>query len=204
MCPCCYNPISHIPYPIYLRFVLGDNSQLQKVSIPLTFNTWAYVIISELTDTLWYLATLLLKVRVDRKTSSWTCRTTPCPWSCCPLLIGFHFISFLLAGWAKGWWGGGPCDYCVRPRSKSFFFLFLGTFIQLGCLLGQRLVPWLGPRLDKKVWQMSHLLWPPSPSLSVTKNHLTHVICHTLFGFFLKGSLSLSVTLMWVNLVIRS
>ena len=55
---------------------MGDNSQFQKVSLPLTFNTylmlgpWAYIIISELAghliDTLWYLATFLLKVRVDR------------------------------------------------------------------------------------------------------------------------------------------
>ena len=37
---------------------------------------------------------------------------------------------------------GGPCDFCVSPRSKSFFFG--GTFIRLGGLLG----PGLGPGLD--------------------------------------------------------
>ena len=37
-----------------------------------------------------------------------------------------------------------PCDFCVSPRSKSFFFFFLGTFIQLWCLLG----PGFGPVLD--------------------------------------------------------
>ena len=40
-------------------------------------------------------------------------------------------------------------DYCVSPRSKSFFFFFfVGTFIQLGGLFGQGLGPGLGPGLD--------------------------------------------------------
>ena len=47
-----------------------------------------------------------------------------------------------------GWGGGGPCDFSVSPWSKSFFFPFLGTFIQLGGLLGQGLE--LGPGLDNK------------------------------------------------------
>ena len=33
---------------------------------------------------------------------------------------------------------------------KSFFFPFWGTFIQLGCLLGQGLGLGLGPGLDNK------------------------------------------------------
>ena len=34
-----------------------------------------------------------------------------------------------------GWGGvGGPCDFSVSPRSKSFFFLFLGDFYSTwGC-----------------------------------------------------------------------
>ena len=39
---------------------------------------------------------------------------------------------------------GGPCDFSVSQRSKSFFLLFWGTFIQLGGQLGQG----LGPGLD--------------------------------------------------------
>ena len=33
-----------------------------------------------------------------------------------------------------GWWGGvgGPCDFSVSPRSKYFFFLFLGLLFDLG------------------------------------------------------------------------
>ena len=46
-------------------------------------------------------------------------------------------------------WGGGPCDFSVSPRSKSFFFLPFGTFIQLGGLFGQGLGLGLGPGLDK-------------------------------------------------------
>ena len=46
-------------------------------------------------------------------------------------------------------WVGGPCDFCVSPRSKSFFFFFFwGTFIRLGGLLGQGLGLGLGPGLD--------------------------------------------------------
>ena len=41
---------------------------------------------------------------------------------------------------------GGPCSFSVSPWPKSFFFLFWGTFIQLGVLLGQGLG--LGPGLD--------------------------------------------------------
>ena len=43
---------------------------------------------------------------------------------------------------------GGPCDFSASPRSKSFFFLFWGTFIRLGGLLGQGLGLGLGPGLD--------------------------------------------------------
>ena len=43
---------------------------------------------------------------------------------------------------------GGPCDFSVSPRSKSFFFLFLGTFIRLGGLLRQVLGLGFGPGLD--------------------------------------------------------
>ena len=40
-------------------------------------------------------------------------------------------------------------DFSVSPRSKSFFFLFLGgTFIRLGGLLGLGLG--LGPGLDNR------------------------------------------------------
>ena len=46
---------------------------------------------------------------------------------------------------------GGPCDYSVSPWSKSFFFLFRGTFIQLGGLLGQGPGLGLGPGLDKNI-----------------------------------------------------
>ena len=47
-------------------------------------------------------------------------------------------------------WGGGPSDFTVSPRSKSFFFFFfLGTFIRLGGLLGQGLGLGLGPGLEK-------------------------------------------------------
>ena len=75
----------------------------------------------------WYLATLLLKVRFDWYTSSWTCRTTPHPWSRYPpgqffgqdesrgsfwatftisTLIPDH--SFMLKSYrVVGWWGGG-------------------------------------------------------------------------------------------------
>ena len=44
---------------------------------------------------------------------------------------------------------GGPCDFSVSPWSKSFFFPFGGTFIQLGDLLGQGLG--LGPGLESKI-----------------------------------------------------
>ncbi len=46
--------------------------------------------------------------------------------------------------------GCGPCDFNVSPGSKSLFFPFLGTFIQLGGLLGQGLGLGLGlgPGLD--------------------------------------------------------
>ena len=47
------------------------------------------------------------------------------------------------------WWGGVPCDFSVSPRSKSFFFLGGGNFIQLGGLLGQGLGLGPGPGLDK-------------------------------------------------------
>ena len=47
-----------------------------------------------------------------------------------------------VGGW--GGWVGGPCDFSVSPWSKSFFFSFLGTFIQLGGLFGLG----LGPGLD--------------------------------------------------------
>ena len=47
-------------------------------------------------------------------------------------------------GWG-GWGGvGGPCDFGVSPRSKSFFFSFYLTFIWLWSLLG----PGFGPGLD--------------------------------------------------------
>ena len=49
----------------------------------------------------------------------------------------------VIGGVVEGW-GGGPCNYRVSPRSKSFFFFFWGTFIRLGSLLGQG----LGPGLD--------------------------------------------------------
>ena len=47
-------------------------------------------------------------------------------------------------------WGvvGGPCDFSVSPRSKSFFFFFWGTVIRLGGLFGQGLGLGLGPGLD--------------------------------------------------------
>ena len=45
--------------------------------------TSQFLNLGHLIDTLWYLATLLLKVRVNHQTS-WTCRTTPCLWSRCP------------------------------------------------------------------------------------------------------------------------
>ena len=32
-----------------------------------------------------------------------------------------------VGGWRGG--GGGPCDFSVSPRSKSFFFLFLGGLL---------------------------------------------------------------------------
>ena len=44
------------------------------------------------------------------------------------------------------------CDYCVSPRSKSFFFFFWGTFIWLGGLLGLDLGLGLGPGLDNNDW----------------------------------------------------
>ena len=44
--------------------------------------------------------------------------------------------------------GGGPCDFSVSPRSKSFFFLLWGTFIRLWGLFGQGLGLGLGPGLD--------------------------------------------------------
>ena len=54
-------------------------------------------------------------------------------------------------GGVVGWWAGGPCDFSVSPRSKSFFFSFFGgTFIRLGGLLGQGLGLGLGPGLDNK------------------------------------------------------
>ena len=40
------------------------------------------------------------------------------------------------------------CYFSVSPRSKSFFFLFWGTLIRLGDLLGQGLGLGLGPGLD--------------------------------------------------------
>ena len=49
--------------------------------------------------------------------------------------------------------GGGPCDFSVSPWSKPFFFLFLGTFIRLGGLLGQGLGLGLGQRLDNYLWR---------------------------------------------------
>ena len=42
-------------------------------------------------------------------------------------------------------------DFSVSPRSKYFFFPFWGTFIQLGCLLGQGLGLGLGPGLDNSI-----------------------------------------------------
>ena len=45
-------------------------------------------------------------------------------------------------------WGGGPCDFSVSPRSKSFFFFYWGTIIHLGGLFGQGLGLGLGPGLD--------------------------------------------------------
>ena len=51
--------------------------------------------------------------------------------------------SYRVVGWV-----GGPCDFSVSPWSKSFFFPFLGTFIQLGGLLGQGPGLGLGPGLD--------------------------------------------------------
>ena len=51
-------------------------------------------------------------------------------------------------------WGGGPCDFSVSLRSKSFFFLFWGTFIQLGGLLGQGPGLGLGPGLDNSKSQL--------------------------------------------------
>ena len=55
----------------------------------------------------------------------------------------------MLQSYRVGWGGvGGPCDFSVSPRSKSFFFIFWGTFIRLGGLLGQGLGLGLGPGLD--------------------------------------------------------
>ena len=45
---------------------------------------------------------------------------------------------------------GGPCDFSVSPWSKSFFFPFWGTYIQIGGLLGQGPGLGLGPGLDNK------------------------------------------------------
>ena len=56
--------------------------------------------------------------------------------------------SYGWGGGVVGWGGGGPCDFSVSPRSKSFFFLFWGTFIRLRGLLGQRLGLGFGPGLD--------------------------------------------------------
>ena len=42
--------------------------------------------------------------------------------------------------------GGGPCDFSVSPRSKSFFFSFFGGLL---FDLGQGLGLGLGPGLDK-------------------------------------------------------
>ena len=35
--------------------------------------------------------------------------------------------------------GGGPCDFSVSPRSKSFYFLFWGTLYDLGACLDKGL-----------------------------------------------------------------
>ena len=49
-------------------------------------------------------------------------------------------------GWGGvvGWGGGGPCDFSVSPRSKSFFFSLLWDFFSTWSLLG----PAFGPGLD--------------------------------------------------------
>ena len=35
---------------------------------------------------------------------------------------------------AAMWWGGGPCDYCVSPSPKNWFFEFfrLGLTLESG------------------------------------------------------------------------
>ena len=92
-------------------------------------------------DQSWYQTILLLKVRVDWYTSSWTCRTTPHPWSCCPpgqylwldesggsfwatFAISTFFTRALLHDLklGGGWWWW--CDFSVSP---SPFGLDFGT-----------------------------------------------------------------------------
>ena len=65
--------------------------------------------------------------------------------------------------------GCGPCDFSVSSWSKSFFFPFWGTFIQLGGLLGQGLELGLGPGLDNKV---SHPMSTFSIGFIVLDKHL--------------------------------
>ena len=43
-------------------------------------------------------------------------------------------------GGVVGWWGGGgPCDFSVSPRSKSFFFLFTRLLFDFGACWDQDL-----------------------------------------------------------------
>ena len=50
----------------------------------------------------------------------------------------------MLKSYGVGGWGGGPCDFSVSPRSKSFFFLFLGDFYSTWGPVGQGLELGLG------------------------------------------------------------
>ena len=60
-------------------------------------------------------------------------------------LLFFALYYQSTPSWLKVGGGvGGPCDFGVSPRSKSFFFSFYSTFIRLGGLLG----PGFGPGLD--------------------------------------------------------
>ena len=54
-------------------------------------------------------------------------------------------------GWGGVGWVGGPCDFGVSLRSKSFFFLFVGDFYLTWGLLGHGLGLGLGPGLDNSL-----------------------------------------------------
>ena len=73
-----------------------------------------------------------------------------------------------------------PGNFTVSPSSKSIFFLFWGTYIQLGGLLGQGPGLGLGPGLDN-ILRIAFIFFSNLGNLEAKVQSIISMLPHTSY-----------------------